>query len=124
MKEKSFVYEERIVALMRRRGIPALRVSLGIVFLWFGALKILGMSPVSGLIQSSYSFMLYPAFVLLLGTWEAMLGIGLIFKRGLRLVLPLLWLQIAGTFGALLLLPPLLSSLLSKMPLVRLVAVW
>ena len=30
---------------MSRWGTPALRVSLGVIFIWFGILKPLGMSP-------------------------------------------------------------------------------
>ena len=33
--------EQRVVGWMAARGILLLRVSLGIVFLWFGALKFL-----------------------------------------------------------------------------------
>lgn len=101
MKEKILAYDERFITLMRRCGIPCLRIALGVVFLWFGALKIFGVSPVLGLIQSAYPFMPYPDFVLFLGAWEAAVGLGLIFKRALKITLVILWLQMAGTFTAL-----------------------
>jgi uncharacterized membrane protein YkgB len=89
---------------LRLWSIPALRVALGIVFLWFGLLKIFGVSPVAGLVTATYSFLPEPAFVTVLGIWEALIGVGLLFQISLRLTLFFLWLQMAGTLVA-----PLLS---------------
>ena len=42
--------DARITNWMARHGVPLLRVSLGIVFLWFGALKFFpGLSPAQDL---------------------------------------------------------------------------
>lgn len=89
-------FDKRFIAFMQQRGITILRVALGIIFLWFGALKIAGVSPVANLIQSAYPFLPTNEFVLLLGAWEAAIGIGLIFKLSLRATLALLWMQMAG----------------------------
>ena len=103
-------FDRIFIHTLRRSGVPILRVCLGIVFLWFGALKILGASPVIGLISTAYPFMPYPAFILILGIWEVAIGIGLIFKIALRATLALLWLQMLGTLTALLLAPSLFFS--------------
>lgn len=92
--------DKYLISEMHEWGIPVLRVSLGIVFLWFGALKLAGVSPVADLIHATYSFFPTDAFMLLLGIWEALIGLGLIFKIALRTTLFLLWLQMAGTFLA------------------------
>ncbi len=92
---------------MNTWAIPVLRVAIGIVFLWFGILKLTGVSPVADLVHSTYSFLPTHAFVIVLGIWEAVIGLGLIFKIKLRLTLGLMWLQMAGTFLALALNPSL-----------------
>lgn len=95
---------------MHRWGIPVLRVSLGIVFLWFGLLKVFGASPVVELIQTTYSFLPYPWFITLLGVWESVIGVGLLLGFALRFTLALLWLQMAGTLIAPFLSPSIFFS--------------
>ncbi|MBI3631201.1 MAG: hypothetical protein HY221_02590 [Candidatus Sungbacteria bacterium] len=98
-------YDTLFVGFMRRWSIPLLRVCLGIVFLWFGALKIFGVSPVADLIRNAYPFTAQHHFLLTLGWWEALIGIGLMCKCALRATLGLLWLQMLGTLAALALAP-------------------
>ena len=86
-------------------GIPILRVCLGVVFLWFGLLKVFGVTPVGELVGTTYSFLPKEEFLLVLGIWETIIGLGLIFKIALRVTLALLWLQMAGTFFAVILSP-------------------
>jgi uncharacterized membrane protein YphA (DoxX/SURF4 family) len=83
---------------MAAQGIPILRVCLGLVFVWFGALKLLGKSPVVELIAHTVSWFPAAVFVPFLGAWEVAVGIGLLLGRALRVVLLLFWLQMAGTF--------------------------
>ncbi len=89
------------IAWMRRHGLMLLRVAVGIVFLWFGALKIFGVSPVADLVMRAYPFFPEPDFMIFLGLWEIVIGAGLLFKVTLRATLALLWLQMFGTFTAL-----------------------
>ncbi len=96
--------DEILIAWMHRYGLTLLRFAIGVVFVWFGALKILGISPVTQLVAETYSF-LPPGFLLFLGVWEVAIGIGLIGKIALRTTLALLWLQMLGTFTSLLLNP-------------------
>ena len=84
--------------LLRRYSTPALRVALGVVFLWFGSLKLCGISPVVSLIKQTYSFLPTAPFVFVLSLWEIGVGCGLIFKRAMRLTLLLLLLHLGGTF--------------------------
>ena len=92
--------DKLMVKDMRKWGIPVLRVALGIVFLWFGALKIFGVTPVADLVGQTYSFFPVTEFLVFLGVWEVVIGIGLILKIFLRSVLAILWLQMLGTFIA------------------------
>ena len=95
-----FQLDEILLNILRRWSITALRLALGSVFLWFGALKIFGSSPVAVLIQETYSFMPIHVFMLVLGVWEMVIGIGIILKRALRCVLILLGIHLIGTFTA------------------------
>ena len=99
--------DERMIAFMHRHGIAILRIALGVVFFWFGSLKILGVSPVTAIVASTYSLFPTQSFILTLGFLEAAIGLGLMFKLFLRPTLFLLWLQMAGTFLSFALAPSL-----------------
>ena len=95
-----FRLDELLLNILRRWSITALRLALGSIFLWFGALKIFGSSPVAVLIQETYSFMPIHVFMFVLGVWEIVIGIGIMLKRALRCVLILLCVHLLGTFTA------------------------
>lgn len=88
---------------MARYGVVLLRVSLGIIFLWFGALKFFpSLSPAQDLATrtiSILSFGIMPPRVSLfiLATWECLIGLGLITGLWMRATLLLLFLQMLGT---------------------------
>jgi uncharacterized membrane protein YkgB len=52
-----------------------LRIALGIVCLWIGALKFVDPSPVVGLLGASFSFLAFPAVVYVLGAVEVVLAL-------------------------------------------------
>lgn len=79
-------------------AIPLLRVSLGIVYIWFGALKIMGVSPVSDIVAKTLRPLPSKVSVPLMGVWEVTIGVGLLFRMALKAILPLFFLQISGTF--------------------------
>lgn len=98
---------DRALALLHRGGVRALRLALGLVFLWFGVLKLLDASPVMELLRHTYSFLPLKPFAATLGVWEVLVGAGLLSGRALRWALLLMCLHMAGTFGAMLLSPAL-----------------
>lgn len=83
---------------MREHGPTLLRLALGMVFVWFGALKVIGRSPVAGLVATTLPFMPADAAVIGLGVVEILVGLGLLTRIALRPVLVVFWLQLAGTF--------------------------
>lgn len=101
----------KITEWMARNGVLLLRVSLGIVFLWFGALKFFpGLSPAQDLATRTLdilSFGLIPASVAIpmLAAWECLIGVGLIFGLWMRATLFLLFMQMVGTVTPLFLFP-------------------
>ncbi|MDP3702796.1 MAG: DoxX family membrane protein [Candidatus Omnitrophota bacterium] len=94
-----------MVGFMAAWGIRLLRICLGIVFIWFGALKVSGHSPVVALVAAAVPWFPPETFVPFLGVWEILVGAGLLFGVALRLTLLLFWLQLAGTFLVLVLRP-------------------
>jgi putative oxidoreductase len=90
--------DTRILHILNRLALPMLRVSLAIVFLWFGGLKITGETPVSELVANTVYWLDPSWFVPLLGVFELIVGVGLLLGRALRLVLALFVLQMLGTF--------------------------
>ena len=100
-------WDEPIIAFLHSWSIPALRVALGLVFIWFGALKLFGVSPVLPMLRQTYGFLPLTLFAPLLGVWELLVGSGLIFRRALRRTLVLLCLHLIGTFVAACLAPQL-----------------
>lgn len=89
---------------MQRNGLPLLRISIGIVFFWFGFLKFFpGLSAAQDLAIrtiSMVSFGLIPEPIIIngLALWEVLIGLGLITGRFMRETLFLLFLQMPGTF--------------------------
>ena len=101
----------RITAWMARHGITLTRLALGMVFVWFGAIKFVpGWSPAADLatrtMEAATFGLLTPAIGSpLLATWESLIGIGLITGQFLRVTLLLLFVQMPGTMLPLLLFP-------------------
>jgi uncharacterized membrane protein YkgB len=86
-------------------GVAALRVSIGLVFVWFGLLKVLDVSPVSDLVARTV-YWLDPGFVVpALGAFEIVVGAMLILNRWLRVALALFAGQMIGTFLVFLIVP-------------------
>lgn len=90
--------DARVVGVLRRVGLPLLRVSLGVVFVWFGSLKIAGVTPVADLVADTVYWFDPDWFVPLLGGFELAVGAFLIVGRFMRVVLLMFALQMIGTF--------------------------
>lgn len=100
--------DARIASTMRRWGVPALRVSLAVIFVWFGVLKPLGLSPAEDLVLATVGWMplLRPdQWLAVIGWWEVAIGLTFLHRATLRLAIALLALQMVGTFLPLVLLP-------------------
>lgn len=103
--------DRRITLALATAAIPVLRVSLGVVFLWFGALKLVpGLSPAQDLAgrtieQLTLGLVPPEVAVPVLAAWEVLIGLGLLAGRFLRATLALLALQMLGALTPLLLFP-------------------
>ena len=103
--------DTRLTRWMARYSIAFLRLSLGIVFLWFGALKFFPhLSPAEDIairtIDKLAFGLISPAVSIhVLAAWERLIGLGLLLGRFMRATLFLLWLQMLGAVTPLVLFP-------------------
>lgn len=104
---------------MARYGVLLLRISLGIVFFWFGILKFFpDLSPAQDLAArtiDTLTFGLIKEQVSLpvLAAWECLIGLGLITGRFMRATLFLLFAQMVGTVTPVFLFP---GEVFTKIP--------
>jgi uncharacterized membrane protein YphA (DoxX/SURF4 family) len=113
--QRLLAFYERVDVLltnwMAHYGVALLRVSLGIVFLWFGALKFFpGLSPAQDLAArtiETLTFGLVTETLSLpfLAGWEVLIGLGLITGKFMRATLLLLAVQMLGTITPIVLFP-------------------
>ncbi len=75
VKHTTEVIVESIFALTQHVSYPFLRIALGVVLLWIGALHLVDPSPVVGLLGASLPFLAFNAFVYILGAAEVSLGV-------------------------------------------------
>lgn len=100
--------DKRIAAFMHLWGVPMLRWSLAIIFIWFGILKPFGLSSAEPLVLKTVDWMplLTPKqWLNVIGWWEVAIGVTFLFRPLLRIAIALLALQMVGTFMPLIILP-------------------
>jgi uncharacterized membrane protein YkgB len=98
--------DRAITSWMAQNSLFIMRLGLGIIFLWFGALKLFpGLSPAEALVRDTVVWFNPELFLITLAIWEMTIGVGLILGRWMRITLLLLFLQMPGTALPLLVLP-------------------
>lgn len=99
-------FDKFFIDFSARFGVPFLRFSIGIVFIWFGVLKTIGhLSPAFDLVAATVYWLTPEIIVPLLGLWEVGIGVCFLIPPLTRVGLVLLALQMPGTFLPLVLLP-------------------
>ena len=99
--------ESWIAPLLRRISGPLLRGSLALVFVWFGALKIAGVTPVADLVADSVPWLDRSWFIPFLGLVEIVLGAALLLGRYLTIISLIFVGHLAATFLVLVMQPEL-----------------
>ncbi len=94
-----------ITCWLGEHGLKILQVSLAIVFIWFGLLKTVWMSPANDLVIRTVYWVDPSWFVPFLGWWEVVIGLCLLHRPLIRIALFLMAVQMIGTFLPLVLLP-------------------
>ncbi|MFV5690954.1 DUF417 family protein [Flavobacterium sp. LT1R49] len=83
---------------MEKHSVNMMRISLAIVYIWFGALKIFGMSPAGDLVEQTVYWFKPEIFIPILGICEVIIGLGLLIKRFIPYTIVLLLMHMAVTF--------------------------
>jgi len=102
--DRYLTVEKHLTTYLRRYSVPLLRCAIGVVFIWFGALKIDDASPVSDFVAKTLPWFgrwVVPA----LGIFEMALGVAMIVGRYLTIVCVALTCHLVGTFLALVMQP-------------------
>jgi uncharacterized membrane protein YkgB len=99
-----------IIAIIRtvskweaKNGLFILRISLGIIFFWFGFIKFFpGLSTAEEIAAKTISWLTFGSMgpgisMPLLGTVECIIGIGLLLRKWMAFTLLLLYIQMLGT---------------------------
>jgi uncharacterized membrane protein YphA (DoxX/SURF4 family) len=105
------VIEDKIIDWMSVNGIYLLRISVGIIFFWFGFQKFFpGISSAEDIATRtidvlSFGIVQAPYSMPILATWETLIGLGFLTGKFLRTTVILLYLQMAGTIFPLFVFP-------------------
>ncbi len=102
--------DQKLIYFLSSVSIAAVRLTLGLTFIWFGLLKVFGESPANDLITKTIYWFNPDVFIPILGIWEAVIGLFFVIKPMIRGGLLLLALQMPGTFLPLVLLPEVCFS--------------
>lgn len=98
-----------IIRFFQKHWVATARFSIAVVFIWFGMLKVLGLSPAGSLVhnlfESSISFVSFASFYTFFGWFEVLIGVLFLIPKMTRVVMPLLAIHMITTFGPLVLLP-------------------
>jgi len=109
----------RITSWMSRNSLMLLRISVGIIFFWFGLLKFIpNLSPAEDLaIRTvdvlSFGMVSGSISIYILAIWEVLIGLGLLSGVYMRVTLLLLFLQMIGTMSPIFIFP---ADVFTKIP--------
>ena len=85
----------------RKMGHRAERYLIGGLFIWFGLLKLTGQTSATSIIAKSVYWFEPATIIPILGGWEVLMGICLLFRTTIRLAIALFFIRVPGTILAL-----------------------
>jgi uncharacterized membrane protein YkgB len=101
----------RLIAFFKRTFIPFARISIFLVFFWFGLLKLLDLSPASELAmeltRTTIGLEYFDFMFMILALLECLIGILFLLPKATRVVIPLLLVHMTIVCSPLLLLTDL-----------------
>lgn len=102
--------DTRVIEFFRRVSLPIARFALFVVYFWFGFLKIIGLSPASGVVERLFneslaSVISFSLFIVLFGIFECVIGLLFLVRGAERFVIPVMFAHMIMTSGPLVLLP-------------------
>jgi uncharacterized membrane protein YkgB len=102
---------EKLRKTIEKKGIAVLRIAVGIIFFWFGFLKFFGnLSAAETIASKTISWLTFDQLqpevsMPILAVLECGIGIGILTKKYMEYVIPLLYFQMAGTLLPLVIFP-------------------
>lgn len=82
---------------IEKYSIVIMRIALAIVYMWFGGLKVIGLSPAGDLVEHTVFWFKPQIFIPVLGICEVAIGLGLLIKRFVPITILLLLLHMIAT---------------------------
>lgn len=99
----------KLIGFFRKTFVPFARFSIFLVFFWFGAIKLLGLSSASPLAEAltanTVGMQYFDVLFYALAALECMIGILFLFPKATRIVIPLLLLHMITVCSPLILVP-------------------
>ncbi len=93
--------DSRIINFFRKISIPLARLALGLIYIWFGYLKVIGQSPASPMVHEllnrSMSFIPFNTFIILFGLFEILIGLLFLIPKMERVALLLFFVHMVTT---------------------------
>lgn len=114
--------DTRLTHWMAAHGVALLRISIGVIFLWFGFIKYFpGFSPIEGLAIRTMTVLTFDIFspgtmAVALATLECLIGIGLVTGKFLRSTLILLFFQLVGAISPVFIFPDEVFNIIPIVP--------
>jgi uncharacterized membrane protein YkgB len=111
MKQLAINIDNAINMIGQHLGIRLMEISMGLIYSWFGALKLFpGISPAESLAGSTLSALFFhsanePYLVLGLGIAEVLIGVALLIPFRKRIIIYALMIHMFGTLTPLILFP-------------------
>jgi uncharacterized membrane protein YkgB len=99
----------KVIAFFKRIHLPLARFSIFLIFFWFGAIKLLGLSPASPLAEAltaqTIGMQYFDTLFVILSLLECLIGVLFLFPKMTRIVIPLLLAHMALVCSPLIILP-------------------
>jgi putative oxidoreductase len=97
--------EDRLLEVLRVISLPLLRLAIGAVFIWFGALKLTDSTPVADFVANTLPWLPRGFVVPALGVFEVILGLAMLSGKFTTVVCAALVAHLTGTFLSLVMQP-------------------
>lgn len=99
----------QVIHFFKQTAIPLARIALFIVFFWFGAIKLLGLSPAGPLAEAlttrTVGSELFTPLFIAIALLECAIGIFFLIPKAVRIVIPLLFFHLLIVCSPLVLVP-------------------
>ncbi len=109
IKEKVHDFDEALIKSCQSYAPYLARVSIFVIYFWFGLLKVFSLSPanplVASLLERTLPFISFESFIVLFGILEMTIGLVFLFPRLSRLAILFLVLHLVTTVMPLFLVP-------------------